>query len=272
MHKPQAFPWYDSLWLGAYVQAKNILSEYHPEKLDDFISAMRAFKTDPTFREVAVNSILSNKTLMQVRSIISDIDPSLYQKHEFLQFGRMVIHDHPEFDVLQRELCGLVEDVVGERVEPSYNFLSLYNNLGNCEPHMDAPLAKWTLDICIDQSATWPIYFSDVMPWPESFISTEDWQSKITNNPKRPFREYTLKPNDAIIFGGSSQWHYRNRIEQRFKQNFCHLLFMHFIPLGTKELVNPNNWASIFSVPELANIDYAKKPEKPTHDSTKAKT
>ena len=34
---------------------------------------------------------------------------------------------------------------------PAYNFLSLYTQLDICEPHMDAPKAKWTLNVCIEQ-------------------------------------------------------------------------------------------------------------------------
>jgi hypothetical protein len=63
---------------------------------------------------------------------------------------------------MQRELVARVSDLVGEEVEPSYNFLSLYTRMGIFEPHLDAPSAKWTLDICIDQSEPWPIYFSQI--------------------------------------------------------------------------------------------------------------
>lgn len=31
----------------------------------------------------------------------------------------------------------------------------------------------------------------------------------------------------------------------------CDLLFFHFIPLGTRELVDPDNWARLFAIPEL---------------------
>jgi hypothetical protein len=249
------FPWYDSLWLKAYTQTKSILSKRSPTASTEFVDAMNVFRVSPIFNETQVNSILSEPLLERVRTIISNVDPALYEKHEFLRFGRLVIHDLPEFSTMQQELTSLVEQAVGEPVEASYNFLSLYNNLGKCDLHMDAPYAKWTLDTCINQSALWPIYFSDVVPWPENFTPEDDWQSKIIASPERKFREYTLEPNQAVIFAGSSQWHYRKRIEQHFKQNFCHLLFMHFIPLGTNELVNPKNWAKLFSAPELNGID-----------------
>ena len=58
----------------------------------------------------------------------------------------------------------LVSGLVGEAVEASYNFLSLYAGAASCAVHMDAPSAKWTLDICIDQSRLWTIEVSDVVP------------------------------------------------------------------------------------------------------------
>ncbi len=36
-------------------------------------------------------------------------------------------------------------------------------------PHMDAPDAMWTLDICLEQSEPWPISFSQPVDWPENF-------------------------------------------------------------------------------------------------------
>ena len=35
---------------------------------------------------------------------------------------------------------------------------------------------------------------------------------------------------------------------------FCDLIFFHFIPAGTRDLVQPRNWARIFGVPELDEL------------------
>jgi hypothetical protein len=32
------------------------------------------------------------------------------------------------------------------------------------------------------------------------------------------------------------------------------LLFFHFVPLGTLEIVRPENWARLFDVPDLALV------------------
>ncbi|MGE0405379.1 MAG: hypothetical protein AB7O65_03695, partial [Candidatus Korobacteraceae bacterium] len=68
------------------------------------------------------------------------------------------------------------------------------------------------------------------------------------------FTAYSLEPGQAAVFSGSSQWHYREAIQPASGRAFCNLLFLHFIPRGTAELVEPTNWASIFGVPELDNL------------------
>ena len=61
-------------------------------------------------------------------------------------------------------------------------------------------------------------------------------------------------PGDAILFSGSSQWHYRDALPQGKAKGFCDLLFLHYIPKGTASIVRPANWAEHFGLPEIARI------------------
>ena len=181
------------------------------------------------------------------------LDPAKLELHEARRFGRFIVHDLPEFTRLQHQLTELVSQAAGEAVEPSYSFLSLYTKMGVCEPHLDAPSAKWTLDICIDQSEPWPIHLSQIIPWPEAFADLEDdWQASIKADPQLNFSTEVLMPGDAILFSGSSQWHYRDPLPQGEGKRFCDLLFLHYIPKGAGEIVRPDKWAKHFGIPELA--------------------
>ena len=128
-------------------------------------------------------------------------------------------------------------------------------------------MAKWTLGYCIEQSEVWPIYLSQVRPWPEEFeyMERQNWEQQIRDDPENRFTDYRLHEGEAIVFGGSSQWHYRDRIIKSQEKNFCHLLFFHFIPEGTKDLVHSNRWAEYFGIPELKEV--AQKDHKPVAHS-----
>lgn len=251
------YPWYDAVWLTAYARAKSIITDRRPEDLARFMDAMLVFRTPPDFRVQHIPRLFDADTLADIKRVVGSIKPTDYEMHEARQFGRFVVHDLAFFNALQETLVPMVAEAVGEPVESSYNFLSLYSSLGVCAVHMDAPLAKWTLDCCLDQSGPWPIYFSQVQPWPESPADEwvgGDWAERIKRAPSNSFSTHALQPGEAVIFSGSSQWHYRDAIPQAAGRQFCDLLFFHFIPRGTKELVRPKNWARLFGIPELSEL------------------
>ena len=79
-----------------------------------------------------------------------------------------------------------------------------------------------------------------------------EWEEEIRD--ATTFAPYTMSPGEAIIFGGSSQWHYRDPMPQATRDDFCTLLFFHFVPAGMTQLSRPENWADIVGVPELRSF------------------
>ncbi len=199
--------------------------------------------------------LFDDEVIAELRNIISKLEFGDKTVGELRSFGRFVEWDLPYVTVLQKQIADSIGEYVGEPVEPCYNFLSLYKELGVCQPHMDAPFAKWTVDLCIEQSAVWPIHFSQIVPWPEDWEYPDtDWKNAIKNDPANEFQAFDMQEGEALIFSGSSQWHYRNAIERVQDANFCHLLFLHYIPAGTSALTKPANWKDIFSIPDLAEL------------------
>ena len=226
--------WYDTYWLQSYYQALSYL-EGSPLQ-HTFKETLNVFRVPETFVEIDLPSLFSAAEIDAMKTLISSFNNEDLESHELLDFGRMVVHDHAYFTQLQLQITERISDAVGEELEPSYNFLSLYNNLGVCAPHMDAPVAKWTVDFCIEQSAPWPLYVSEVVPWPNADqLQDDSWQEQATDN--LTFHEHTMQPGDTLVFGGSSQWHYRRRIPKPLGENFCNLIFFHFIPKGYATLV-----------------------------------
>lgn len=249
---PEKFPWYDSYWLAIYLHTKDFVEKNYPQKAEEFVRAFDVFRTPTDFEVKNLPQLFDKPTLQKIREEVRNLNVAELQKHELQGFGRYLKHDHPYFCELQNSIADLVGDAVGQPVQPCYNFLSLYKGTGVCGVHMDAPFAKWTVDFCIEQSVEWPIWFSKIVSWPEEWEDDGgDWQAAIKNDPANQFQPHTMQEGEAIIFSGSSQWHYREQIEQADQNNFCHLLFFHFIPKGTAALCAPIQWPKLFGIPDL---------------------
>ncbi|MFM2371886.1 MAG: hypothetical protein RIS85_1608 [Pseudomonadota bacterium] len=247
--------WYDSIWLRRYFDAKKMIAQVAPTRLPEFEHAMSVFRTDDAFQVKYVSGFLDAKALRDVRETIAAIPRDAMELHELQKFGRLIVHDWPAFTAMQANMVDVVSELAGEQVEPCYNFLSLYSRRGVCEPHLDTPSAKWTFDLCVDQSDPWPISFSSIIPWPEDREELiEDWRAVCEGRSPHEIRSLALEPGDALLFSGASQWHYRDPIPADGRKAFCDLLFFHFIPEGTAEIVQPRNWARLFDIPELDTI------------------
>jgi hypothetical protein len=249
------YPWYDSNWLTKYQRAKDVIRRVQPETLPVFVAALSRLRTGADFTTTRIRGLFDDATMATIRQTINTFQLTNLEFHELKKFGRFVVHDHPFFTELQNKAIDVVSEAVGEPVEASYNFVSLYKKVGVCPVHMDAPQAKWTLDLCIEQSAPWPIHLSQVVPWPEGLtLKEDDWQRAIKESPDYEFTSYSLEPGEALIFSGSSQWHYRDPMQLDGKEHFCSLVFFHFVPKGMLEAVTPKNWARLFGIPQLADL------------------
>lgn len=240
--------WYDSQFLTMYEAARRFIALVRPDRLKAFVDGFEILRTPKDFQVREIARIFSKETQALIQKTVREIAGGELEDHETTDFGRMVVHDHPYFTHLQREVTPLVNEMAGCELEPGYTFLSLYGESGKCDLHMDHPLAMYTLDYCIEQSVEWPIYFSKVLDWPEPY-TLRDWSPQsIIADPEMRFEAKTLKPGHAILFSGSGQWHYRNRIPS---QGFCNLLFFHFYPQGARDLVYFVGWPTRFEIPEL---------------------
>jgi len=250
-----AFPWYDGYWLRKYVAAKAWFAAHRPDSLAEFLEATHILQTRPDFRPQRIDHLFDDAVLADIVTRISAFTMADFEFDETATFGRYVVRNNPWFTELQQSYTTRVSDIVGEPLEPRYNFISLYTRLGVCPVHLDAPEAKWTLDVCLEQSAPWPIHFSQVVPWPENLIvPADDWDRAIKVLPDLRFESVTLEPNEAVVFSGSSQWHYRDPQPRQGTAPFCHLLFFHFIPKGAGRIVDYQEWPDLFGAPELRAV------------------
>lgn len=242
--------WYDSHFLRRYEIARTYLAEVCPDALGAFVAGFAPLQPRADFREIAMEDVFDPATCAAILAASRSAQPdaSKQQANEDRDFGRDVVWDLPFFLELQEQLRPRIEALVGRPLVSSYNFLSRYGARGKCDLHMDHPDAMYTFDYCIEQDAVWPIYLSRVVEWPTAEFARSFAPEAIIADPAFDFAEHLLRPNQALLFNGSSQWHYR-----RPKQagGFCHLLFFHYVPAGCEALVDPARWAAHFRIAEL---------------------
>ena len=198
----ESFPWYDSGWLHDYIAAVAYIEDKHPARLEGFVDAMTPLRTRPDFRTHLLPNLLDVALQSRIKVALPTLKPADLELHEIKTFGRWVVHDNPILTELQDRMTAVVSEVAGEAVE-------------------DAPSAKWTLDICIDQSEPWPIHFSQVQAWPRPGQHTHtDWEQRIRSDPANHFMTHVLEPGQAVVFSGSSQWHYRDPLPADWEHYF----------------------------------------------------
>tara|TARA_R110002072_G_scaffold1989_5_gene16677 strand:- start:139106 stop:139888 length:783 start_codon:yes stop_codon:yes gene_type:complete len=232
LKKLKSLPWYDSEWLSHYLlvkeNLKNSQNEAELKQLEDHVAVL---KTREDFEIIKRDDFLTDEQIQEANEVVKKINLGDAELYELKNFGRYIIHNHPHFSKLHQLLVERVSELVGEKVEASYSFLSLYRDGAKCPLHLDAPSAKWTLDICLNQSSPWEIFFSPVMPWPESFQEFgPNWEQRIRNT--HEFTSTALEVGEGVIFSGSSQWHYRNNMAVSSKNEFADFIFFHFAPVG----------------------------------------
>ena len=125
------------------------------------------------------------------------------------KFNRWCWHNLPVLTAMHHGdmMRDKVMDLVEMDMKPSYNFLSMYGDDGVCPPHTDRPQCMLTIDVCVDQDATWPIYIKS----------------------DGAFKSYTLTPGQALIYSGTYQEHYRKPMQEDSTATFCNMAFFHFV-------------------------------------------
>ncbi len=241
-------PWYDAHFLRRFEAAKLYLAEVAPEYLEGFTAGFAPLRPAASFEICTLNALFDDAVRQEIRAVVQSLSDAQLERHEVKDFGRDVVHDHPFFLQLQRDLLPLVSELAGRELVMGYNFLSLYGGLGQCAPHLDEPMSMYTLDYCIEQSGTWPIHFSKPVAWPGS-SAMQAWNEEgLKSDPAMDWTSHELRPNQALLFNGSSQWHYREPITPG---GYCNLLFFHFYPADCEKLVRPHLWAEHFELSVL---------------------
>jgi hypothetical protein len=243
--------WYDSHFVRRFEAAKLYLAEVRPDALATFVRGFDALLPGKGFANIVIDDLFDPETRTLICEAVRTMPKAWLKDEEMRDFGRHIVHDFPLFVDLQHRLLPRISALAGRELVAGYNFLSLYGGAGRCDPHMDEPGSMFTLDYCIEQSDEWPIWFSKVTDWPTA-DTMRGWDPEaIRRDPALEWRPHVLRPGEALLFNGSSQWHYRDAIAPG---GFCNLLFFHYYPADCRDLVWPHLWPRHFAIPELGPL------------------
>jgi hypothetical protein len=150
-------------------------------------------------------------------------------------FVRRYAHNPPFFVGIHEQLAEFASDLFGEKVKPSYSFLSMYEDNGICPLHIDRPQCRYTIDYLIRQTQAepWPIHIGDHMTDQQRLALDESGGGRPTDDDaiqaridQENWHTVLLNPNDAVCYSGTHSWHYRS---QRLVGT-ADLVFFHFVP------------------------------------------
>lgn len=146
-----------------------------------------------------IAGVLEEKALSELKSYSQKVllrPEMLIHCHTFQRFA---LHNSAYLEKMHQQLTPLMQKETGRELQPTYAYLSLYGNKGYCPPHRDHHRCQWTLDLCVSQDQEWPLFVED--------------------------KKFLLKENDALIYSGTDQLHWRERIHTN---GHCNLVFFHF--------------------------------------------
>lgn len=189
-------------------------------------------------RPVIVRDLFDKTTAETVKRYVNEFVPLFplasdrTETNETTRFGRRYAHNLPYLVAIHQQLTNYASDLFGQKVKPSYVFLSLYDAGGQCPLHVDRPQCRFTIDYLIqqEQKIAWPIRVGRQMTDKQrKQLSTTNPQTdeeiEIVINGQE-WTDCLLEPNDAVCYSGTNAWHYRPTPSQ----GTADLAFFHFVP------------------------------------------
>lgn len=155
----------------------------------------------PTAEACRLGDVLEPRLFESFRFYVRQIASSALTISE--AWGRRISHNDPYAVLIHRQLEELVSRAVGRRVKASYAFVASYQDGAEVPRHRDREQCRYTLDLCLEDrggDADWPLWIEGT-PW-------------------------VLRENEAILYRGTEQIHWRDR---KPDGKVANLVFFHFV-------------------------------------------
>lgn len=117
--------------------------------------------------------------------------------------GSPAVYGHPFVEQILLSKIFFMNDLVGERLYPTYCYGRWYKKGAELTPHIDAEACEISVTLNL-MGDPWPIHFTK----PDGTTASE-----------------ILTPGDAIVYKGAKSVHWR----EKFEGNECVQVFLHYV-------------------------------------------
>lgn len=120
-------------------------------------------------------------------------------------------YSHPKYKDAHWHIKNVVENVIGEKIYPTYYYERFYFKGAELKRHFDRPSCEISVSYNVSSNLDydWPLYF----------------QGKNSDEPPVAI---TCLPGDGVIYRGEDLWHWREPMKGNHKSYF-HQVFFHFV-------------------------------------------
>jgi hypothetical protein len=159
-----------------------------------------------------IKNILSSKDFNELQQYVKNLDKSSVGHSD--QFSRYEFGGSDLLNMLHKNLLSVAKEFFeNKNIVPSFNFGSWYYGDASLEKHKDVNACTYTIDLCVYQTTPWDLYVEGI--------------------------PYTLNENEALLYYGESQKHWREDFPDGEGNIVCNVFFFY---------VEPDHW--FFSEPK----------------------
>lgn len=123
--------------------------------------------------------------------------------------GSLARYNHPKFKELHYEAMSSIENIIGERLYPSYYYDRFYFKGNELRKHVDRKSCEVsvTMNISHNLNYDWDIFFE---------------------RPDKSSLSCVTNPGDAALYKGCIIPHWRDPMKGN-KDSYCHQIFLHYV-------------------------------------------
>jgi hypothetical protein len=156
-----------------------------------------------------INNLLSQEEFKELQDYVKGLDKSTLDHSA--EFSRYEFGGSKILDSLHKKLMPVAIDFFeSQTLVPSFNFGSWYYGQASLEKHRDVAPCTYSIDLCVYQTSPWDLYVEGI--------------------------PYSLQENDALLYYGEGQKHWREDFPNKQDTVVCNVFFFY---------VEPDHWSII---------------------------